>query len=64
MPQIDVGGMTCGHCEELVEDALTDLEAVTDATADNETGDVQYEGDADPDEVAAAVEDAGYTPQV
>ena len=64
MPQIEVDGMSCGHCEQTVEDALADVEGVTDATADNETGEVRYEGDADPAEVAAAVEDAGYEPAV
>ncbi|MDH5020483.1 heavy-metal-associated domain-containing protein [Halobacterium rubrum] len=64
MPSIDVEGMSCGHCEETVEDALADVDGVTSATADNESGEVSYEGDADRDAVAAAVEDAGYTPQV
>jgi len=64
MPQIQVDGMSCGHCEQTVEEALADVEGVSDATADNETGVVRYEGDADADAVAAAVEDAGYTPTV
>ncbi|SEW12636.1 heavy-metal-associated domain-containing protein [Halobacterium jilantaiense] len=64
MPQIGVEGMSCGHCEQTVEDALADVEGVTDATADNETGEVHYEGDADATEVAAAVEDAGYEPVI
>jgi copper chaperone len=63
MPSIGVEGMSCGHCEETVEDALADVDGVTSATADNESGEVSYEGDADRDAVAAAVEDAGYTPQ-
>jgi copper chaperone CopZ len=62
MSQIDVEGMSCGHCEQTVEEALADVEGVTDATADSETGEVRYEGDVGVDEVAAAVEDAGYTP--
>jgi len=64
MPALDVEGMSCGHCEQTVEEALADVEGVTDATADNETGGVHYEGDADLEEVAAAVEDAGYEPAV
>lgn len=62
MPSIHVDGMSCGHCEQTVEEALAEVEGVTDATADNETGEVRYEGDADQAAVAAAVEDAGYEP--
>jgi len=64
MPQISVDGMSCGHCEQTVEDALAEIEGVTDATADSEADEVRYEGDADTGEVAAAVEDAGYDPAV
>lgn len=64
MPSIDVEGMSCGHCEETVEDALAAVDGVTGATADSEGDEVSYEGDADRDAVAAAVEDAGYTPRV
>lgn len=64
MPEIAVAGMSCGHCEQTVEEALADVTGVTDATADNETGNVRYEGDADPEAVAAAIEDAGYEPTV
>lgn len=32
----------------------------SDATADNEKGTATVHGDADPDDLVAAVEDAGY----
>lgn len=52
--------MTCGHCEQTVEEALEGVAGVTDATADRETEQVTVEGDADPDAMVAAVQDAGY----
>lgn len=57
---LTVEGMTCGHCEQTVEEALEDVAGVTDATADRETEQVTVEGDADPDAMVATVEDAGY----
>lgn len=57
---LTVEGMTCGHCEQTVEDALEDVAGVTDASADRETEQATVEGDADPDELVGAIEDAGY----
>lgn len=57
---ITVTGMSCGHCEQTVEDALHEVAGVTDATADNEADTVTVEGDADTDSLVAAVEEAGY----
>lgn len=60
---ISVEGMTCGHCEQSVEEALRGVEGVTDASADNETDRVTVEGDADTTSLVQAVEDAGYSTQ-
>lgn len=57
---ITVEGMTCGHCEGTVEDALEDVSGVSTASADRESDSVSVEGTADPDALVAAVEDAGY----
>jgi copper chaperone CopZ len=57
---ITVTGMSCEHCEQTVEDALTAVDGVTDASADNETDAVTVDGDADTAALVAAVEDAGY----
>lgn len=57
---LTVEGMSCDHCEQRVEDALTDVEGVTDATADHERETATVEGDADAATLVAAVEDAGY----
>lgn len=57
---LTVEGMTCAHCEGTVEDALEGVDGVKDATADRDSEQVTVEGDADPDAMVAAVEDAGY----
>ncbi|MDS0478179.1 MULTISPECIES: heavy-metal-associated domain-containing protein [Halobacteriales] len=58
---ITVEGMTCGHCEQTVEDALREVSGVTDATADREAEQASVDGDADIKALVKAVEDAGYT---
>ena len=58
---LTVEGMSCGHCEQSVEEALRGVSGVDDASADNEAGQATVEGDADVDSLVAAVEDAGYS---
>ena len=57
-----VTGMTCGHCELSVKEEISEINGVTDVTADHTTGAVTVtgEGFADAD-VAKAVAEAGYT---
>lgn len=57
---LTVKGMSCEHCEQTVEDALEGVAGVRDAAADREAERATVEGDADPDDLVAAVEDAGY----
>ena len=57
---ITVEGMTCEHCEQTVEEALEDVDGVTSAGADRETESATIEGNADPDALVSAVDDAGY----
>lgn len=59
---LDVSGMTCGHCEVAIQNAISELEQVVDVRADETTGKVQVEL-ASAVEVAAleaAVAEAGY----
>ena len=58
---ITVEGMSCGHCEQTVEDALREVSGVTDSTADREAEQASVEGNADLTALVQAVEDAGYT---
>lgn len=57
---LTVTGMSCGHCEQTVEDALGEVAGVESVSADNEADTVTVEGDADLDDLVAAIEDAGY----
>lgn len=61
MPEmLSVDGMSCEHCEQSVEDALTAVDGVTEATADHEAGTATVEGDADTDTLVSAIDEAGY----
>jgi len=58
---LSVTGMSCGGCEQNVEDALGDLDGVAAVEADHEADTVELDADgADDDAVRAAIEDAGY----
>ena len=57
-----VEGMTCGHCEMSVKEEVGEIAGVSAVTASHETGEVSVTGDDFTDEqVASAVEEAGYT---
>ncbi|WP_435344904.1 heavy-metal-associated domain-containing protein [Haloarchaeobius sp. HRN-SO-5] len=58
---ITVEGMSCGHCEQTVEEALRDVSGVTEATADRDAERASIDGDAEAEALVRAVEDAGYT---
>ncbi|WP_255153098.1 heavy-metal-associated domain-containing protein [Halorarius halobius] len=58
---ITVEGMSCGHCEQTVEDALRDVSGVTEVTADREAEQASVDGDADVTALIQAVEEAGFT---
>ena len=61
MTTITVEGMTCGHCEQTVEEALRGVSGVTDATADREDEQARVDGDTDVTALVQAVKDVGYT---
>lgn len=58
---ITVEGMSCEHCEQTVEEAVSDVSGVSAVTADRESERAVIEGDVAVSEVVNAVEDAGYT---
>lgn len=58
---ISVDSMSCGHCEQTIEDALRGVADVSEARADHETETVTIEGDPDTADLVRAIEDAGYT---
>ncbi|MFZ0323827.1 MAG: copper ion binding protein [Actinomycetes bacterium] len=57
-----VTGMTCGHCVQAVTDEIATLDGVETVTVDLESGRVMVVSSAPVtrDEVAAAVDEAGY----
>lgn len=57
---LDVRGMSCDGCEEIVENALNDVSGVEDATADSADDVATVDGEADTETLVAAVERAGY----
>ncbi|HKL28340.1 MAG TPA: heavy metal-associated domain-containing protein [Natrialbaceae archaeon] len=59
--ELTVTDMSCGGCEQAVEDALADVPEVESAEADHEADRVTVEGNPDREAVVGAIEDAGYT---
>jgi len=57
---LTVEGMSCDHCEQTVEEALEEIDGVTDAKADHESESVTIDGSADSETLVSAIEDAGY----
>ncbi|MBB6172664.1 copper chaperone CopZ [Nocardiopsis mwathae] len=59
---ITVSGMTCGHCEKAVTEELVALPGVTSVSVDLESGRVSVESEAPltDDQLAAAIDEAGY----
>ncbi|MGD2082425.1 MAG: heavy metal-associated domain-containing protein [Chromatiales bacterium] len=64
MIELDVTGMTCGHCRAAVEKALMGVAGVRRAEVDLEAGKARVEGDPDPQSLVDAVKDEGYGAQV
>ena len=58
-----VKGMTCGHCVAAVTEELSKLDGVSHVDVDLSSGRVTVEsaGPLDEGDVAAAVDEAGYT---
>lgn len=57
-----VAGMTCGHCVNAVQSAVSEINGVTDVDVDLDTGQVTVSADTplDAQTMSAAVEAAGY----
>jgi len=64
---LKITGMTCGHCQKTVEQALAKVSGVYGAVVDlqNATAEVDYDDDtATLDELTEAVAKAGYAAAV
>lgn len=60
MTQLKIDGMTCGHCQSAVKNALESVAGVQRADVDLAQGIARVEGEADVDTLIAAVEEEGY----
>ena len=55
-----VTGMTCGHCVSSVTEEVSALPGVSDVDVVLESGALTVTGDVTREQVAAAVDEAGY----
>lgn len=60
--EIDVQGMTCGHCAQSVTSELVSIEGVTQVNVDHAAGKafVEAEAELSDEQLSAAVSEAGY----
>lgn len=57
---LQVQGMSCDHCVKAISAAVGPLPGVTSVDVDITAGQVTVGGIADPETIAAAIEDCGY----
>jgi copper chaperone len=60
--ELDIQGMSCGHCVAAVSEALRELDGVNVEAVRIGSASVDYKPDVvSPDQIVSAVEDAGYS---
>ena len=62
--ELNISGMTCGHCRVAVTNALKNVPGVENAQVDLQTGKAVVEGEVDPQALLAAVTEEGYGAQI
>lgn len=60
MIELQVEGMSCGHCASRVTQSVGAVDAEARVEVDLATGTVKVQSDAVPERIAAAIADAGY----
>lgn len=60
MPVIKIKGMSCQHCVASTTTALKALPGITAVAVDLDRGEASYEGDVEPELLAAAIEQIGF----
>lgn len=55
-----VSGMTCGHCERAVQQAVVQVDAQAQTRIDRSTGQVVVHSQSTREALAAAIEEEGY----
>ena len=62
--ELEIEGMSCGHCVAAVSEALRELDGVSVDGVRIGSAEVSYEpARVSPEQIVLAVEDAGYTAQ-
>jgi copper chaperone CopZ len=62
--ELEIEGMSCGHCVAAVSEALRELDGVSVDNVRIGSAEVSYEpAQVSPEQIVLAVEDAGYTAQ-
>lgn len=60
MLQLQVSGMTCGHCVSAVSKAVRAVPGATEVHVDLASGEVTVEGSPDENAVRRAIAEEGY----
>ncbi len=60
MLEMNVSGMTCGHCARAVSEAVSHLPGVVGVAVDLEAALIRVQGRPDPAAVRSAIEEEGY----
>ncbi len=58
--KFQVTGMSCGHCEQVVTEAIRQLDPEATVTVDLPTGHVDVISEQPHADIALAIENAGY----
>ncbi|MGJ7612954.1 MULTISPECIES: heavy-metal-associated domain-containing protein [unclassified Variovorax] len=61
--KFQVTGMSCGHCVSAVQNAVQTVDAQAQVTVDLATGHVDVLSEQPRQDIAAAIENAGYAVQ-
>ncbi|MBL0421295.1 heavy-metal-associated domain-containing protein [Ramlibacter sp. AW1] len=61
--QFEVQGMTCGHCERAVTEAVKGLDPQAEVIIDRPAGKVEVQTGQPREAVAQAIREEGYTVQ-
>ncbi|MBC7917758.1 MAG: heavy-metal-associated domain-containing protein [Rhodoferax sp.] len=57
---LTVTGMTCGHCEAAVKNAILEIDPQAQVVIDRPTNTVQVDTNHAPEALAAAIREEGY----
>lgn len=60
MQTLRIGGMTCGHCERAVTEAVKGLDPTASVRVSLDSGRLTTSSDRPAAELAGAIRDAGY----